>query len=136
KVYSDHKIVEVKLCYMGKSSDYQLGIESIQIKINLTAQSLTVRGIENLELYAIITEPSIGIVYQNKKNQRRLMGLKDISKFCDATLEKVLKEVYVLACVAFYELKELSLDELDKDFIELFEKEIKKHLKHRRQMRM
>ncbi|GKD63792.1 hypothetical protein Tco_1305900, partial [Tanacetum coccineum] len=63
------------------------------------------------------------------------MGIREIPKFCDATLEKVLKEVSVIVCFARYKLKDPPLGELDKDIMELFEKEIKKRLKHRRQMR-
>ncbi|GJR61081.1 hypothetical protein Tco_1503243 [Tanacetum coccineum] len=50
-------------------------------------------------------------------------------------LEKVLKEVSVILCSERYKLKDLPLGELDKDIMELFEKEIKKRLKHQRQMR-
>ncbi|GJY44660.1 putative reverse transcriptase domain-containing protein [Tanacetum coccineum] len=63
------------------------------------------------------------------------MGLREIPKFCDATLEKVLNEVSVIVCVARYKLKDPPLGELDKDIMELFETEIKKRLKHQRQMR-
>ncbi|GJS34047.1 putative ribonuclease H-like domain-containing protein [Tanacetum coccineum] len=40
--------------------DFQLGIESYQIKVNLTAPTLTFTGIEEHELYSIVDKPSIG----------------------------------------------------------------------------
>ncbi|GJS87143.1 copia protein [Tanacetum coccineum] len=49
--------------------DFQLGIESYQMKVNLTAPTLTF------------------------PDEKRIMYLEEIVKFCDATLEKVLNEV-------------------------------------------
>nr|GEV28485.1 hypothetical protein [Tanacetum cinerariifolium] len=61
--------------------------------INLIASTLTILGIENLEAYTIITEPFIGIVYEKSKNEKRVMDIKEITKFCDVTLKKVLTKV-------------------------------------------
>ncbi|GJS87707.1 hypothetical protein Tco_0770343 [Tanacetum coccineum] len=55
-----------------------LGIESYQIKIKLTAPTLINPDIENLELYYMITDPSVGIVYENSKKERRVMGIREI----------------------------------------------------------
>ncbi|GJZ34248.1 hypothetical protein Tco_0579684 [Tanacetum coccineum] len=51
--------------------DYQLGIESYQIKVSLTAPTLTVPA----------------------KKERRAMDIDELQKFYDATLERVLKNV-------------------------------------------
>nr|GEX20177.1 hypothetical protein [Tanacetum cinerariifolium] len=40
-----------------------------------------------------LDKPTTGLIYLNSKNEKRVMDLIDISKFCDATLERVLKEV-------------------------------------------
>ncbi|GJV53546.1 hypothetical protein Tco_1449287 [Tanacetum coccineum] len=73
--------------------DFQLGIESYQIKVNLTAPTLIFLGIEAHEPYFIIDKPSTGLIYLNSKDEKRVMYLTEIVKFCDATLEKVLNEV-------------------------------------------
>ncbi|GKC73127.1 hypothetical protein Tco_1119010 [Tanacetum coccineum] len=118
------------LCLNGK-----LGIESYQTKVNLTAPTLTIHGIEKLNLYSIIDEPFVGIIYENNKKERRIMNLTEIPKFCDATLEKVLKEVSLKIVESCYKLKTPSLVDLDKMIMEAFEIEIKKRLRHRRQIR-
>ncbi|GJX91931.1 hypothetical protein Tco_0345257 [Tanacetum coccineum] len=73
--------------------DFQLGIESQLIKINLTAPTLIFPRIEACDPYSIIDKPIAGLIYLNNKNKKRVMDLINISKFCDATLERVLKEV-------------------------------------------
>ncbi|GJY95839.1 hypothetical protein Tco_0512200 [Tanacetum coccineum] len=73
--------------------DFQLRIKSYQIKVNLTAPTLTFPGIEACEPYSIVDKPNTGLIYLNNKGKKRLMCLVEIMKFCDATLEKVLKEV-------------------------------------------
>ncbi|GJR98296.1 hypothetical protein Tco_0270470 [Tanacetum coccineum] len=71
----------------------KLGIESYQVKVNLTAPTLTFPGIEAYEPYSIVDKPNTGLIYLNSKDEKRVMYLVEIVKFCDATLEKVLKEV-------------------------------------------
>ncbi|GJU98139.1 hypothetical protein Tco_1327410 [Tanacetum coccineum] len=73
--------------------DLQLGIESYQVKVNLTAPILTFTGIEAYELYSIVDKLNTGLIYLNNKDEKRVMYLVEIVNFCDATLEKVLKEV-------------------------------------------
>ncbi|GJW62071.1 hypothetical protein Tco_0111406 [Tanacetum coccineum] len=73
--------------------DFQLGIESYPIKINLTAPMFIFPGIETCDPYSIVDEPRLGLIYLNIKEGKRVMDLVEIVKFCDATLEKVLKEV-------------------------------------------
>ncbi|GJS71784.1 hypothetical protein Tco_0704625 [Tanacetum coccineum] len=73
--------------------DFQLGIESYQVKVNLTAPTLTFPGIEAYEPYSIVDKLTTGLIYLNSKNEKRAMYLVEIVKFFDATLKKVLKEV-------------------------------------------
>ncbi|GKB18419.1 hypothetical protein Tco_0852342 [Tanacetum coccineum] len=73
--------------------DFWLGIESYQIKVNLTAPTLTFLGIEEYEPYLIVDKPNTGLSYLNSKYEKRVMYLAKIVNFCNATLEKVLKEV-------------------------------------------
>ncbi|GKD05504.1 hypothetical protein Tco_1180478 [Tanacetum coccineum] len=115
--------------------DFQLGIESYQIKINLTAPTLTFPGIEAYEPYSIIDKPNTGLIYLNSKNEKRVMYLVEIVKFCDATLEKVLKEVKLKIFQSEPWKKPPLLGELDRDIMRAFEREIAKRLSHREQMR-
>nr|GEZ08207.1 hypothetical protein [Tanacetum cinerariifolium] len=49
-----------KSCDLGESFDFHLGIESYQIKVNLTAPTLTFLGIEAHEPYSKVDKPSTG----------------------------------------------------------------------------
>nr|GEV08012.1 retrovirus-related Pol polyprotein from transposon TNT 1-94 [Tanacetum cinerariifolium] len=69
--------------------DFQLGIESYQVKVNLTAPTLTFPGIKEYKPYLIVDKPTTSLIYLNNKDEKRVMYLVEIVKFCDATLEKV-----------------------------------------------
>ncbi|GKD63360.1 hypothetical protein Tco_1305468, partial [Tanacetum coccineum] len=115
--------------------DYQLGIERYQVKINLTAPTLVIPGIEALEPYTITTHPFIGIMYENNKKGRRVMNIHVQPKFCDATFNRVLKIIEKIILEAKHSFKEPPLSEEHKEVMELFEGEINELLKLRRQMR-
>ncbi|GJV03610.1 hypothetical protein Tco_1337179 [Tanacetum coccineum] len=89
--------------------DFQLGIESYQI--NLTAPTLTF------------------------PDEKRVMYLTEIVKFCDATLEKILKEVKLKIFQSEPWRKPPLIGELDRDILKAFERDITKRLSHREQMR-
>ncbi|GJZ34409.1 hypothetical protein Tco_0580226 [Tanacetum coccineum] len=115
--------------------DFQLGIEGYQIKINLTAPTLTFPRIEAHESYSIVDKPSTGLIYLNSKEEKRVMYLIEIVKFCDATLEKVLNEVKLKIFQSEPWRKSPLLGELDHDILTAFEREINKRLRHQDQMR-
>ncbi|GJS82679.1 hypothetical protein Tco_0749220 [Tanacetum coccineum] len=76
--------------------------------------------------------------YLNKNDIEDLYYLfrnKKIVKFCDATLEKVLKEVKLKIFQSKPWKKPPLLGELDRDIMRAFEREITKRLSHREQMR-
>ncbi|GJR61996.1 hypothetical protein Tco_1504158 [Tanacetum coccineum] len=102
--------------------DFQLGIESYQIKINLTALTLTFPGIEACNPYSIVDAPSIGLTYLNGKEEKRVIDLVDIPKFCDATLNKVLKEVKLKIFETEFKMKISLLSELDLKIMKAKEK--------------
>ncbi|GJU96848.1 reverse transcriptase domain, reverse transcriptase zinc-binding domain protein [Tanacetum coccineum] len=106
----------------------KLGIEIYHIKINLTAPTLNFPGIEEYNPY------SIGLIYLNNKEEKRVMDLVDILKFCDVTLEKVLKEVKLKIFETQFKMKTPLLGDLDLKIMKAYEKEIKNRLKHRWQM--
>ncbi|GKD31278.1 hypothetical protein Tco_1242056, partial [Tanacetum coccineum] len=115
--------------------DFQLGIESYQMKVNLKAPTLTFPGIEEHAPYTIVDEPQMGLIYLNSKDEKRLMYLEEIVKFCDATLEKVLNEVKLRMFESKFLKKPPLLGELDQDIMKAYEREISKRLSHRQQMR-
>ncbi|GKD20603.1 hypothetical protein Tco_1222306, partial [Tanacetum coccineum] len=71
--------------------DFQLGIESYQQKVNLTAPTISFPGIEKHKMFSIIYEPVHGIIYKNSKKEKMVMRHSEIHKFCDATLNRVLE---------------------------------------------
>ncbi|GKA43953.1 hypothetical protein Tco_0736677 [Tanacetum coccineum] len=71
--------------------NFQLGIESYQQKVNLTAPTISFTGIEKHKMFSIIYEPVHGIIYKNSKKEKRVMRHSEIHKFCDATLNRVLE---------------------------------------------
>ncbi|GJS09876.1 hypothetical protein Tco_0366672 [Tanacetum coccineum] len=115
--------------------DFQLGIESYQQKVNLTTPTIAFLGIEENEMFSIIYEPVHGIIYKNSKKEKRVMRHSEIHKFCDATLNKVLKSLnsYNNDVMYGYVQKDLTKDETE--YLKLFEEEIEEILKHQRQMR-
>ncbi|GKD27129.1 retrovirus-related pol polyprotein from transposon TNT 1-94 [Tanacetum coccineum] len=110
--------------------DFQLGIESYQQKINLTAPTITFPGIEKYDVFSIVYEPVHGIIYTNSKKEKRVMRHSKIHKFCDATLRNLLKAKSYNNDVKYgYVQKELTNDEVE--FLKLFEEEIEVRLKYR-----
>ncbi|GJR47145.1 hypothetical protein Tco_1315248 [Tanacetum coccineum] len=116
--------------------DFQLGIESYQIRVHLTALTLIFLGIEAHEPYSIVDKPNTSLIYLNSKDEKRVMYLLEIVKFCDATLEKVLNEVKLRIFQNQFLKKPPRLAELDLVIMKAFEREISKRLSHRQQMRM
>ncbi|GKD39764.1 hypothetical protein Tco_1259971, partial [Tanacetum coccineum] len=49
--------------------DFQLGVESYQEKVNLTAPTITFPGIKKYEMFSIVIEPMYGIIYKNSKKE-------------------------------------------------------------------
>nr|GEW54437.1 hypothetical protein [Tanacetum cinerariifolium] len=115
--------------------DFQLGIKIYQIKVNLTAPTLTFSGIKAHEPYSIVDKPTTGLIYLNSKNEKRVKYLVEIIKLCDAMLERVLNEIKLRIFQNRFWKKLSRLGELDLDIMRAFEREISKRLSHRLQMR-
>ncbi|GJT34383.1 hypothetical protein Tco_0924802 [Tanacetum coccineum] len=115
--------------------DFQLGIESYQQKVNLTAPTISFPGVEKHKMFSIIYEPVHGIIYKNSKKEKRVMRHSEIHKFYDATLIRVLEGLksYNNDVKYGYVQRELTNDEVE--YLKLFEEEIKVRLKYRNQMR-
>ncbi|GJY29778.1 hypothetical protein Tco_0405545 [Tanacetum coccineum] len=105
------------------------------IKVNLTSPTVTFPGIEAHDPYSIVEKPNTALIYLNNKNEKWVMYLVEIVKFCAATLEKVLKEVKLKIFQSEPWKKPPLLGELDHEIMKAYEKEIIKRLRHREQMR-
>nr|GFD10941.1 hypothetical protein [Tanacetum cinerariifolium] len=108
---------------------------SFQIKINLTAPTLIFPGIEAHGPYSIVGKTDTSLIYLNNKDEKRVMYLVEIVKFCDATLEKVLNEVKLRIFQNKFWKKPPLLGELDLDIMKAYEREITKRLRHHKQIR-
>ncbi|GJS10511.1 hypothetical protein Tco_0367307 [Tanacetum coccineum] len=129
-------ITFIKSCVIWeKVHDYQLGIKSYQIRVNLTAPTMTFPGIEAHDPYFIVDKPNMSLIYLNIKEEKRVMYLAKIIKFYDATLERVLKEVNLKIFKSKPWKKPPLLSELDLDILKAFKREIRKRLRHHMQMR-
>ncbi|GJU81515.1 hypothetical protein Tco_1283880 [Tanacetum coccineum] len=62
--------------------DYQLGMESYQLKVNLIAPKLIFPGIEEKTPYSITILPFVGLIYENSKKEKRITNINDILNFC------------------------------------------------------
>nr|GEY14414.1 hypothetical protein [Tanacetum cinerariifolium] len=81
------------LCAIAKLVPGIITFISGQFRVNLTTPTLTFPGIEAHAPFSIMDKPSTGLIYLNNKKEKRVMCLAEIVKFCDATLERILKEV-------------------------------------------
>ncbi|GKA32943.1 hypothetical protein Tco_0719310, partial [Tanacetum coccineum] len=92
--------------------DFQLGIESYQQKVNLTAPTISFSGVEKHKMFSIIFEPVHGIIYKNSKKEKRVMRHSEIHKFCDATLNRVLEGLKSDKCkIHISDLPKMSLND-------------------------
>ncbi|GJW18250.1 hypothetical protein Tco_0025686 [Tanacetum coccineum] len=115
--------------------DFQLGIESYQQKVNLTAPTISFPGIEKHKMFSIIYEPVHGIIYKNSKKEKRVMRHSEIHKFCDATLNRVLEGLKSYNNDVKYGYIQRDLTEDEVEYLKLFEEEIEVRLNYRNQMR-
>ncbi|GKB67973.1 hypothetical protein Tco_0929385 [Tanacetum coccineum] len=115
--------------------NFQLGIESYQQKVNLTAPIISFLGVKKHKMFSIIYEPMHGIIYKNSKKEKRVMRHSEIHKFCDATLIRVLEGLksYNNDVKYGYVQRELTNDQVE--YLKLFEEEIDVILKYHNQMR-
>ncbi|GJR95697.1 hypothetical protein Tco_0267871 [Tanacetum coccineum] len=124
KNLNKNDIEDMSLVIWERVHDFQLGIESYQQKINLTAPTISFPGIEEYDVFSIVYEPVHGIIYANSKKEKRVMRPSEIHKFCDATLRRTLEGLksYYNDVKYGYVQKELTNDEIE--FLKLFEEEI------------
>ncbi|GKB24230.1 hypothetical protein Tco_0863631 [Tanacetum coccineum] len=110
-------------------------MESYQQKVNLTAPKITFPGIERKKLLTIISKPVDGLICENNKKKKGVMILKEIPKFCDATLNRVLQMVKKYNKVVKYEYADPSPNDANAEYLEFYEEYIEEQLKYHDQMR-
>ncbi|GJV11982.1 hypothetical protein Tco_1353523 [Tanacetum coccineum] len=115
--------------------DFQLGMESYQQKVNLTASIITFPGIEEYEQFTITPEPVIGMIYANNKMEKKVTIHKEIHKFCDATLKRVLEMLKKYNKDVKYGYVDPSPSDADPEYLQIYEEDIEEQLKHHDQMR-
>ncbi|GJR30059.1 hypothetical protein Tco_1106291 [Tanacetum coccineum] len=115
--------------------NFQLGIESYQQKVNLTAPTISFPGVEKHKMFSIIYEPVHGIIYKNSKKEKRVMRHSEIHKFCDATLNRVLEGLRSFNNDVKYGYIQRDLTNEEVEYLKLFEEEIEVRLKYQNQMR-
>ncbi|GJW84314.1 hypothetical protein Tco_0157459, partial [Tanacetum coccineum] len=115
--------------------DFQLGIESYQQKVNLTAPTISFLGIKKHKMVSIIYEPVHGIIYKDRKKEKRVMRHSKIHKFYDATLNIVLEGLKSYNNDVKYGYKQRDLTEDEVEYLKLSKEEIEVRLKYRNQMR-
>ncbi|GKA33707.1 hypothetical protein Tco_0720136 [Tanacetum coccineum] len=115
--------------------DFQLGVESYQQQVNLTAPTITFPGIEKYKVFFIVSEPVYGIIYKNNKKEKRVMRHQEVHKFCDATLKRVLEGLKSYNNDVKYGYVTHNLSKEDVEYLQLFAEEIEERLKYRDQMR-
>ncbi|GKB26968.1 hypothetical protein Tco_0866369 [Tanacetum coccineum] len=80
------------LVIRNRVGDLQLGIESYQTKLNLERPNWDATDYYFKEDYTIVPKPR-AIIYRDRNNQRKLMSLKELHKFSDGTLTRVMEKL-------------------------------------------
>ncbi|GKB79713.1 hypothetical protein Tco_0946608 [Tanacetum coccineum] len=109
--------------------DFQLGVESYQQQVNLTAPIITFPGIEKYKMFSIFFEPVYGIIYENSKKEKRVMRHHEVHKFCDAILKRVLEGLKSYNNDVKYGYVTHNLSKEDVEYLQLFTEEIEEWLK-------
>nr|GEU60866.1 hypothetical protein [Tanacetum cinerariifolium] len=110
-------------------------VKAIYQSTNIKTTTTRRLGCIECDPFSIVDKPTMSLIYLNSNNEKRFMGLRDITKFCDATLEKALKEVKMKIFETEFLKKTSLLGSLDLKIMKAYEREIIKRLKHREQMR-
>ncbi|GKA72117.1 hypothetical protein Tco_0778333 [Tanacetum coccineum] len=96
-------------------------MESYQKKVNLTALTLTFQGIKEEKLLTITSEPVVGLIYKKSKKEKRVIVIKEILKFCDATLKRVLERVKKFNLDVKHGYADPNLSDEDVEYMEFYD---------------
>ncbi|GKC14097.1 hypothetical protein Tco_1010879 [Tanacetum coccineum] len=70
------------------------------------------------------------MIYENNKKEKRVMILKEVPKFCDATLKMVLEMLKKYNKDVKYGYADPSLSDANARYLQFYEEYIKERLKH------
>ena len=76
---------------LASIEDFQIGIESMQSKINLTVPNQQLEDIEALPVGMVIENPEFGIVFRNMKYEKIFLRFSEVAKYSDGTLRMVVQ---------------------------------------------
>ncbi|GKC10473.1 hypothetical protein Tco_1007255, partial [Tanacetum coccineum] len=110
-------------------------MKSYQQKANLTTPTITFLGIERKKLFSINFKPVIGMIYKNSKKEKRVMILKEIPKFCDATVKRVLEKLKKYNKDVKYGYADPSPSDANAEYLQFYEEDIEDQMKHRDKMK-
>ncbi|GJW71961.1 hypothetical protein Tco_0128878 [Tanacetum coccineum] len=85
---------DLNIVIRQRVEDLQLGIESYQIKLNLTQPSWDATDFLFKEDYTIVHKPR-AIIYRDRNNQKKMMRETEVHKFNDGTLTRILEKLDV-----------------------------------------
>ena len=77
-----------RLIVQERVENLQLGVESYQVKLNLTKPQLTCPDIEEMSQYVHVPKP-FGFTYLNDERKLRFMRYDELHKFCNSTLKSI-----------------------------------------------
>ncbi|GKA16208.1 hypothetical protein Tco_0695955 [Tanacetum coccineum] len=83
------------------------------------------------KLLTITSKPVVGSIYENIKKEKRVLIIKEIPKFCDATLRRVLKLVEKKNMDVKHGYEDPKLSDNDAEYLRFYEEYIKHRLRHR-----
>ncbi|GJY04224.1 hypothetical protein Tco_0370164 [Tanacetum coccineum] len=89
------RMFTISLIIKRQVEDLQLGVESYQKKLNITASQKTFPEVEFKELYTPSYKPP-GIIYKDLNKQKRVVQADELYKFSDGTLKTVRDELHHL----------------------------------------
>ncbi|GKD05087.1 hypothetical protein Tco_1180061, partial [Tanacetum coccineum] len=112
-----------------------MDMESYQQIFNLTTPTITFPTIERKKLLTITSKLVVGLIYENNKKEKRVMIIKEIPKFCDPTLIRVLKLVKKKNIDVKHGYEDPKMSDNDVEYLRFYEEYIKDRLRHQDQIR-
>ncbi|GKD04255.1 hypothetical protein Tco_1179229 [Tanacetum coccineum] len=98
-------------------------------------EELNIKSIEKEKLLTITSDPLVGLIYENNKKEKKIMDIKEISKFYDATLKRVLEKVKRFNLDVKHGYADPDLIKDNAEHMMFYEEYIQERLRHRDQMR-
>ncbi|GJR21206.1 hypothetical protein Tco_0969733 [Tanacetum coccineum] len=110
--------------------NFQLGMESYQQKVNLTTPTIIFPSIKEYELFTITSKLVVRMIYENSKKEKRVTIHKEIHKFCDAMLKRVLEKLKKYNKDVKYAYVDPSPSYVDVEYLRFYKEDLKDRLKH------